>query len=54
MSVPEPYPELAEILVSIGEAGTRVAGMDAGEGGAGNISVCVGWPVEVRRRFPIV
>ncbi len=52
MALSEPLPELAEILVSIGEGGRRVAAMDAGEGAAGNISVCLGWPVEVRRRFP--
>ena len=52
MALSEPFPELAEILVSIGEGGRRVAAMDAGEGAAGNISVCLGWPVEVRRRFP--
>jgi rhamnulose-1-phosphate aldolase len=54
VSVPEPFPELEEILISIGAAGTRVADMDAGEGGAGNISACIGWPVEVRGRFPDV
>jgi rhamnulose-1-phosphate aldolase len=30
-----------------------VAAIDASEGAAGNISVFVGWPMEVRRRFPI-
>jgi rhamnulose-1-phosphate aldolase len=54
VSVPEPFPELEEILASIGAAGTRVAAMDAGEGGAGNISACIGWPIEVRGRFPVV
>jgi rhamnulose-1-phosphate aldolase len=49
----EPFPELGEILVSIGEGGRRLAAIDAGEGGAGNISVCIGWPIEVRRQFPI-
>lgn len=54
MPLNEPYPSLDEILASIGEGGRRVATMDAGEGAAGNISVCVGWPLEVRRHFPIV
>lgn len=54
MSVPEPLPGLPEILASIGEGGRRVAGMDAGEGGAGNISACIGWAIEVRRLFPSV
>ena len=53
MPVREPFPELSEILVSIGEAGTRIAAIGASEGGAGNISVCVGWPLEVRRQFPV-
>jgi rhamnulose-1-phosphate aldolase len=53
MALSEPLPELDEILVSIGEGGRRVAAIDAGEGAAGNISVCVGWPIEIRRRFPL-
>jgi rhamnulose-1-phosphate aldolase len=44
---------LNEILTSIGVAGARVAAIDAGEGAAGNISVCVGWPVDPRRLFPV-
>ena len=54
MSLKEPFPDFEEILSSIGAGGGRVAGMDASEGAAGNISVYVGWPMEVRRRFPIV
>jgi rhamnulose-1-phosphate aldolase len=54
MSLPEPYPELEEILASIGEAGQRLSGIEAIEGAAGNISVYIGWAVEVRRRFPLV
>ena len=53
MPVREPFPELNEILASIGEAGGRVAAIGASEGGAGNISVCIGWPIEVRRQFPV-
>ncbi len=52
MSLEAPFPELDEFLVAIGEAGLRVATIDAGEGAAGNISLCIGWPIEVRRRFP--
>lgn len=54
MPVTEPLPDLVEILASIGEGGRRVAGIDAGEGGAGNISACIGWRIEVRRVFPYV
>ena len=51
MPVNEPFPELDEVIASIGAAGHRIAAIDASEGAAGNISVCLGWPVEVRRRF---
>lgn len=54
MAIKEPFPELDELLVSIGEGGKRIATIDAAEGAAGNISVCVGWPIEIRRRFPVV
>jgi rhamnulose-1-phosphate aldolase len=53
MALFEPLPDLEEILVSIGAGGSHVAAMEASEGAAGNISVYVGWPIEVRRRFPI-
>ena len=53
MPVREPFPDLSEILTSIGLAGSRVAAIDAGEGAAGNISVCIGWPVEPQRIFPV-
>ena len=54
MALPEPFPSLDEILASIGAGGSHVAAIEASEGAAGNISVCIGWPIEVRRRFPIV
>jgi rhamnulose-1-phosphate aldolase len=53
MPVREPFPELNEILASIGEAGGRIAAIGATLAGAGNISVCIGWPIEVRRQFPV-
>lgn len=53
MSITEPYPSLDELLASMGRAGRRLAAMSASEGAAGNISACIGWPVEVRRRFPL-
>jgi rhamnulose-1-phosphate aldolase len=52
MPLNEPFPELDELLASMGEGGRRIAAIDAGEGAAGNISVSIGWPIEVRRRFP--
>jgi rhamnulose-1-phosphate aldolase len=51
MSIPAPFPELDEILESIGEAGIRLAEIDASEGAAGNMSAFIGWPMDVRRRF---
>jgi len=54
VALKEPFPDLEEILASIGAGGSRLAAIDASEGAAGNISVYVGWPIEVRRRFPIV
>ncbi|HEX9107778.1 MAG TPA: class II aldolase/adducin family protein, partial [Longimicrobiales bacterium] len=53
MSLNIPYPELDELLATIGEAGQRLSDINAGEGAAGNISVCIGWPMEIRRRFPV-
>lgn len=49
-----PYPELDDLLKMMGEAGRHLAEMDATEGAAGNISVCLRWPVEPRSRFPII
>jgi rhamnulose-1-phosphate aldolase len=53
MALDQPYPSLDELLATIGEAGVRVSGIEASEGAAGNISMFVGWPLEVRRRFPV-
>ena len=39
MPVNEPFPELDEVIASIGAAGHRIAAIDASEGAAGNISV---------------
>ncbi len=49
-----PFPELDELLTAIGEAGRRLSEIEASEGAAGNISVYLGWPIDVRRRFPNV
>ncbi len=49
-----PYPELDELLVLIGEAGHRLSEIEASEGAAGNISVYAGWPIDPRRKFPLV
>jgi len=49
-----PYPELDDLLEMMGEAGRHLANIEASEGAAGNISVCLRWPVEPRSRFPLV
>jgi rhamnulose-1-phosphate aldolase len=49
-----PYPELDDLLKMMGEAGRHLAEIEASEGAAGNISVCLRWPVEPRTRFPLL
>jgi rhamnulose-1-phosphate aldolase len=48
-----PYPEFDDMLTMIGEAGRHLAEIEASEGAAGNISVCLRWPVDVHHRFPV-
>ncbi len=52
MAPREPFPELDELLASMGEAGARISEIDASEAGAGNISLYLGWDLELRHRFP--
>jgi rhamnulose-1-phosphate aldolase len=54
MNQNESYPDVDELLASIGEAGVRMSALAATAGAAGNISLCIGWPLDVRRRFPLV
>jgi len=49
-----PFPELDDLLKMMGEAGQHLAEIEASEGAAGNISVCMRWQVEPRTRFPVV
>ena len=49
-----PFPELDDLLTMMGEAGRHIADIEASEGAAGNISVCLRWPLEPRSRFPLV
>lgn len=53
MPVAPPFPELDELLRSMGAGGARISEIDASEAGAGNISVYAGWDLEPRRRFPL-
>ena len=50
----EPFPELEDLLEMMGEAGHHLAEIEASEGAAGNISVCLRWQIEPRTRFPLV
>lgn len=49
-----PYPELDDLLEMMGQAGRHLSEIEASEGAAGNISVCLRWSIEVRTRFPVV
>jgi rhamnulose-1-phosphate aldolase len=48
-----PYPSLTALIEYVGEAGHRLADIDASEGAAGNISVYLGWDVDPTELFPI-
>lgn len=50
----EPYPELDDLLEMMGEAGHHLADIEASEGAAGNISVCLRWQLELCTRFPVI
>ena len=52
--ISEPYPELDDMLTMMGAAGRHLAEIEASEGAAGNISVCMRWKVELRTRFPVI
>lgn len=52
--IESPYPELDDLLTMMGEAGRHLSEIEACEGAAGNISVCLRWQIEVRTRFPHV
>jgi rhamnulose-1-phosphate aldolase len=41
-----PFPELDDLLHMIGQAGRHLAEIEASEGAAGNISVCLRWQPE--------
>ncbi|MCS6775345.1 MAG: class II aldolase/adducin family protein [Chloroherpetonaceae bacterium] len=54
MPVDAPFPALETLMRLIGQAGRRLAEIDASEGAAGNVSVYVAWPIEPRTVFPQV
>ena len=49
-----PHPELDDLLTMMGAVGRHLAEIGACEGAAGNISVCMRWPVEPHTLFPVV
>jgi rhamnulose-1-phosphate aldolase len=52
MPVSPPLPEIESLMTLIGQAGKRLAEVDASEGAAGNISVYVAWPLKPETVFP--
>jgi rhamnulose-1-phosphate aldolase len=46
-----PFPNLENLMDMIGEAGQRMAEINACEGSAGNISVCLGWKLDLNYYF---
>lgn len=51
--ISEPYPTLQMLMTLIGEAGQRMAEIEATEGAAGNISLFMGWQVDPTPLFPL-
>ena len=49
-----PHLELDELIFQMGSAGKRLSEIDACEGAAGNISLCIRGPVDPSDRFPLV
>ncbi len=54
MPLDAPFPDLSELMELIGQAGHRLAEIEASEGAAGNISTYMAWPIDPRREFPNV
>jgi len=48
-----PLPDLDALLTMMGDVGRHLAEIQASEGTAGNMSVCMRWPVDVCTRFPV-
>lgn len=49
-----PFPILDDLLTMMGEAGQHIAAIGASEGAAGNISICLRWPIDLSNQFPDV
>lgn len=54
MPVEPPFSGLRELMTLVGQAGRRLAEIDASEGAAGNISCYAAWPLDPESVFPDV
>ncbi len=54
MRLTEPYPTLEHLMDLMGEAGLRMAEIEATEGAAGNLSTYVGWEIDPTPYFPLM
>jgi rhamnulose-1-phosphate aldolase len=52
--LPASSPGLDDLLEMMGEAGQRLSEIEASEGAAGNISICLRRPLELNARFPLI
>lgn len=52
MPVQPPFPDIEALMLLIGQAGRRLAEIDASEGAAGNISIYVDWALDPDFHFP--
>jgi rhamnulose-1-phosphate aldolase len=46
-----PYPTLDHLLKEMGEAGKHLTEIDACEGAAGNITICINWPINLTSHY---
>ena len=53
MPLEPPFPDLDHLMPLVGQAGRRLAEIDASEGAAGNISLYLDWPLDPGAHFPI-
>src|SRR5579871_6180077 len=53
MRLTQPYPTLETLMSLMGDAGQRMAEIEATEGAAGNISIYIGWEVDPTPLFPL-
>ena len=49
-----PFPALDDLMDLMGVVGRRLSEIEATEGAAGNISLCLRWQFDPRTRFPLV